>query len=507
MRVTSGARITTFLAPERVVGRMGAYFSSRLSRVSVVLIPNLVGGKAGRVAGRLKVPAFGKSASKTSLTVILGLMNDVRLSRSGPTSGLVSRRGEGGTFRFVRGFRGSARGARELLRGPGGVLVEGLPMNRSFPVEMLSRVTGTPFLSGRTLVGGYRCFISSKTSVVSVKVTTNRSFSSGVPRLVSALHPVINSEPLDVSALGTGRVGITTRRNVSFILDLSLNGGSRIRRVLGRGKVPTMLLPAGFSRNGSPGSPSREIRTVRRLVGSARKLGCITSLVLSPMGDSDVIRSVVTYRRFRGMGPTPVFFNMNGIARLVSTSSKNIGILLTNVNVRLNMDVLFAPRRDKGAEKDMCRLSATSGVVFLTGREGSVPGSLNVGLITFGSGRGEGSVVLGRESKVPRAGRMGPVGFVESGTKDFGVGISCKAAMDSDGVATARFGGGDPSVMVMNRSTHRVCRRVVRGRLIAEVRRTTCLKTRLGGTRVTVVAKGRCMRSFRLFGGPSRFGG
>jgi len=374
--------VAAFITPEQAAKALGDLTAGDYD---FILLPGMVRGDVASIEKATGIPTFKGPTHYNDLPVVLGLMDEIELSKTIPASDLIRDKL---TERAISEIEGAERDRMRGITERGGLVIgrggHEVPVGSTFPMRVIAEIVNAPAMSEEAVKNRAIYYESQGADIVDIGML------AGVPKpeVVKDLVDVVRSSvglPISIDTLDPREIEVAVDSGVDLVL--SIDRGNMEEAAPFLSDVPVVVLPSNTKEGVLPKGAEERFISLEENIMLAKNLGIkriIADLVLEPAIRPGVFESLKAYQLFRMVdGTTPVLFGLGNVTELIDAESTGVNGLLTALACEVGADLLFVPEYSQKAQGSVREVVTASKMMFLAKLRETPPKDVGIDLLVL----------------------------------------------------------------------------------------------------------------------------
>ncbi|MCW3992132.1 MAG: dihydropteroate synthase-like protein [Candidatus Bathyarchaeota archaeon] len=376
--VSVAAFITPMFAAEMMKAR-------RVEGYDLILMPGAVRGDVSPVESATGIPTFKGPLHAADLPLVLGLLEEVELSKTVPASELVRDAIRSGAMAEVeevdRNWRGVLEERGGMTIGRGSRVV---PVGRAFPMRVVAEIVNAPVLDVEAVKRRALYYEAEGADIIDIGMLAGRPMPGEIRGIIDAVRASVDL-PVSIDTLEPSEIEAAVDGGVDLVL--SVDSGNMEEVASAVSDIPVVVLPSNMREGSMPRRAEERVAALVDNIERAKDLGLdkvIADPVLEPPLHPGLMESLRAYQLFRQLdAETPVLFGLGNVTELIDVDSTGVNGLLAALASEVGADLLFTPEFSAKARGSVRELAAASRMMFLARRKRMVPKDLGLDLLVL----------------------------------------------------------------------------------------------------------------------------
>ena len=465
--MTLPVSVAAFITPEYAAKALRA---RKVKDYDLILMPGAVQGDVSPVEDATGISTFKGPLHAADIAFVLGLTEEIELSKTVPASELVR---EAIRERAMTEVEEVDRNWREVLDEHGGLIIGAedhvVPVGRAFPMRIVAEIVNAPMLGFEAVRRRALYYEAEGADIIDIGMLAGRPMPEEVQGIIEAVRASVDL-PVSIDTLEPSEIEAAVDAGVDLVL--SVDSGNMEEVASAVSDIPVVVLPSNMREGRMPRRARERVAALRDNIERARGLGMervIADPVLEPTLHPGLMESLKAYQLFRHLdGETPMLFGLGNVTELIDVDSTGVNGLLAAVACEVGADLLFTPEFSPKARGSVRELATASRMMFLGRRRGTVPKDLGVDLLLLKEKRWREVPYdrgIERRAEVVEAGGDGAFDADRAGW--------FKIEVDREGGLIAAthfpFGEKDPDVVVRGKGAREVYLTIIRRDLVSKL--------------------------------------
>ena len=452
--------VASFMTSELLINELK---KTRLTDLSIILVPGLVRSDLKRVEEELGLPIFKGPKYAADIPLVLDNLDRIELSKEKPACELLNSEIKASIGKQIKM---AEEVAKEKLSEPHNFLIgngkASVAAGKDFPPRVIGEIADAPLLSDEKIIEVAKRYLESGAEIIDIGMLADMQMADEVPRLVSTLRD--NFEvPISIDTFNKAEIKKAIECEIDLIL--SINGATidEFQNL----DVPAVLVPIDPKRGHYPRAPTEKAEYLMKLVGKSEKLGyerVIADPILEPV-NRGFAESLLSFYELRGLNPElPILMGVGNVIELYDADSIGMTALLVGAASELGVNLVLTVEASDKTRGNVAEVRKAREMMTISKLRSTVPKDLGLDLLILKEKRKVFDLYNKNVEKVARAIHASAKREFKLDPKGF-----FKIFVDKSEIVAVLYAGRDPKIVIRGKTAEEICDEIIERGLIDEI--------------------------------------
>ena len=374
--------VAAFISPEYAAQ---AIKKTGIKDYDLIMMPGYVQGDVTPVEEVTGMKTFKGPVHSADIPTVIGLLDDVTLSKTKPASELLE-----GVLKskILREIEEVERNQLRIIGERGGIIIgrgeSGVPIGHGFPMRVIAEIVNAPTLGLGEIHRLSKYYESSGADVIDIGMLAGKSQPDIIEDIMEELRSSTDL-PISIDTLDPSEIIAASRAEVDLVLSVDSGNMEEVADYVS--EIPVVVLPSNIRDGIMPRSAEDSVAALQKNIEDAKALGLkkiIADPILEPVINPGLFESLRSYHLYRQADKeTPVLFGMGNVTELIDADSQGVNGILAAIAHELKANLLFVPEFSQKARGSVREAATASKMMFLADRRQTVPKDLGIDLLMF----------------------------------------------------------------------------------------------------------------------------